>query len=203
MPSDTPSNITIGTTSIRLNNIKNAFKGTTTKLSDYYRGGTNIYNTTRLSNIPISGMISFGNFKNTTNVIMVYELFTSSALSSPFINSRTSNFNLNLSTSNILKYTILTGVTFTFKSTSAKATVLNQIGKFVPYVNDVELIRTSDNYYSQDIATSNYYWIFAESSNIPLNTSNNIINIRTSTPASNNIPVHNNGYIEIGIEYIK
>jgi hypothetical protein len=203
MPSDTPSNITIGTTNVSLNNIKNAFNGTTTRLSDYYRGGTNIYNITRLNTIPTSGPISFGNFKNTTNVIMKYEVFTSSALSSPFINSRTSNFNLNLSTSNIIKYTILSGVTFSFKSTTAKATVLAQMAKFVPYVNDELLIQTNSNFYNQDIATSIYYWVFDVSSNIPLNTSNNIINIRTSTPASNNIPVHNNGYIEIGIEYIK
>jgi hypothetical protein len=39
MPSDTPSNITIGTTNVSLNGIKNAFIGTTTRLSHYYRGG--------------------------------------------------------------------------------------------------------------------------------------------------------------------
>jgi hypothetical protein len=39
MPSDTPSNITIGTSNVSLNEIKNAFIGTTTSLSHYYRGG--------------------------------------------------------------------------------------------------------------------------------------------------------------------
>jgi len=202
MPSDTPSNITIGTSNVSLNEIKNAFIGTTTSLSHYYRGGGFIYNTTRLSTIPTSGPISFGNFKNTTNVIMVTENFTSPSLSNTLTSTATTTFNLNLSTSNIIKITTIPSISFTFTSITAKTTVMNQMNTFVPSINSTLLTSSSSNYVD-NTSTSNYVWIFYYPNNIPLplTTSNNAINIRSS--AGNNIPPHSAANIKITIIYIK
>jgi hypothetical protein len=200
MPSDTPSNITIGTTNVSLNNIRNAFMGTTTRLSHYYKGGSFIYNTTRLSTIPTSGPISFGNFKNTTNVIMVSENFTSPSLSNTLTSTTTTTFNLDLSTSNIIKITSIPSITFTFTSITTRTTVLNQMTTFVPYINSTQLTSSTSTYIDNP-NTSYYVWIFYYPSNIPLITSNNAINIRSS--AVNNIPPHSAANIKISIIYIK
>jgi hypothetical protein len=202
MPSDTPSNITIGTTNIGLNNIKNAFKGTTTRLSDYYRGGTNIYNTTRLSTIPISGPISFGNFKNTTNVITGTVTFTSPPFSWAFTSPSTFGYYINVSSYNIIKIKAIPNITFTFNSTQASTTVTNQMTKFAPYIGSTALTTTT-NTFIDNFAIQQYKWVFYNATNTPIplsTTGENAISIKAS--AGYYIPIHSSAIIKITIEYI-
>jgi hypothetical protein len=68
-----PSNFTVPSTgNLKLSDIKKAFKNTNTiiSLSNFYRNRTYVPNVTRLSAIPISGLIRFSNFRNTTNTTL-------------------------------------------------------------------------------------------------------------------------------------
>jgi hypothetical protein len=133
---------------------------------------------------------------------MVTENFTSPSLSNTLTSTATTTFNLNLSTSNIIKITTIPSISFTFTSITAKTTVMNQMNTFVPSINSTLLTSSSSNYVD-NTSTSNYVWIFYYPNNIPLplTTSNNAINIRSS--AGNNIPPHSAANIKITIIYIK
>jgi hypothetical protein len=202
MPSDTPSNITIGTTNVSLNNIKNAFNGTTTKLSDYYRGGTNIYNITRLSNIPTSGPISFGNFKNTTNVILAIAIISNSANKTsgpqPAYNTRTTNFSFDLPSDRIKISNIISIIFYCTITGTVRTTVRNIFGTFKASLNgkDITGILSIDdtvpNYAAtiNTITTSNVTFLTASNNNLYMY-------------ATSSIPAYTDGVITIRLNYLK
>lgn len=198
MPSNTPSNITIGTTNIRLNNIKATFIGTTTKLSDYYRGGTNIYDTPRLITIPTSGIIKFSNFINTTNVIKETSTFETSNSAGPFsLNTlRTHALNFALP-SNSIVITSINYVQFTCYMSGSRTTSLNAINSFIPYLNSKSMfgsvfITDSTYNYALKINITNTSYVSY------LNPTYNSLYMESSSA----IPSYSNGKVTINISYI-
>lgn len=203
MPSDTPSNITIGSTNIRLSNIKNAFIGTTYKLSDYYRGGTNIYNLSRLNSIPTSGRISFNNFANTTNVIQTNSTITSTNNipdGPDSTNKRTYNHSFNLP-SDFFKLKSINYISFYFlvsTSTATRTNVQNSMSNFKIYLND-------NNVSSSIISDTNNYppnYLFqlqTITSTHSLLANNNQLYVSSLS----NMYAYTSAYFEIFIIYIK
>ena len=157
MPSDTPSDITIGTTNIRLSAIKNVFIGSTYKLSNYYRGGNNVYNRTRLNAIPTSGKISFANFKNLTNVIELTNTFNNSTgITYGGGGTFTHSLLFNLADPIILKS--INSIIFNFSVSSAIATktqVVSLMGSFQATVNGNKI--TGSTYWENTDVNYTFY----------------------------------------------
>jgi len=197
MPSDTPSNITIGTTNVSLNNIKNAFIGTTTILSHYYRGGTNIYNTTRLSTIPTSGPISFGNFKNTTNVIQQTTSTPNENIATmPSLYSHYMYFYL---PTDKIKIISINFVSFSANISGSRTTILNILNTFKPVINSTVIIGSlsiNDNaptYLVKTTITNNYVYLLNDNPNY------NAVSMK----ATSTIPGYTSGSVLINFTYIK
>jgi hypothetical protein len=197
MPSDIPSNITIGTTNVSLSNIKNAFLGSTTRLSHYYRGGNNIYNVSRLSTIPLSGSISFGNFKNTTNVIQQTITNSSDATSQGATSSSTHTLIFTLP-ANKIKIISINYVAFNATISGTRTTIRNILNTLTTSINSYPIAGTlnvndsSGNYSAQTTITNNYV-------NRLFDTYDNYVSMQ----ATSIIPSYTNGIVNINLTYIR